>query len=153
MRMTLPVTIRGGVGAGPASPAVESGMQVMPGLDLHVAVAAVGDGEVGVGGGPGDGLGECEAVPVAARPSPLALGSGCGLGVEHPLGADPHEDLGSGVGQSVAERGRVVSGVEDEHRDVCLGGEQPHEAADLVERDVGGVVARRDARDVNGGGP
>ena len=98
-------------------------------------------------------VGATEPLPVAAGPAGGARLGRRGVGVEDAVVADADHDLGAGVGQLVAERGRVVAGVEDEHRRRSVGGQQVDQAADLGHGGGGGVGAGRDAHRVQRGGP
>ncbi len=65
--------------------------------------------------------------------------------MEHPLRADPHQDLSASVGKFCAERDCVVAGVEHEHRNVVgVAGvaEIGHEALHLGDCCGGGVGVR-----------
>gem|GEM_PF-5234757 len=63
---------------GPAPPAVQARVQVVPGTEADLAVAGVFDGHVGVGYGGGPVVGELEALAVAPWPSRLAGGTRVG---------------------------------------------------------------------------
>lgn len=89
---------------GPPTTAVELRVKHVPRGFPHVAAAEVVYLELGVGGGPGGGLGDGEAVPVASWPACGTVGTCRGVGVEHLLGADADQHLGSGVGEPGTER-------------------------------------------------
>src|SRR5680860_631573 len=78
---------------GPATTASELGVQAMPGLHGHGAVATVLDGELVVGGGPAVGLAALEPVAMAAGSAHGAGGRLGRVGVEHPVVADAHQQL------------------------------------------------------------
>jgi hypothetical protein len=76
---------------------------------------------------------QLEAPSVPARPACAAAFGFDGVGVEDPVRADAHQDLGPGVGQPVGEGDGVIAGVEDEHGDLAVGGQQTHQPAYLVD--------------------
>jgi len=103
----------------PVATAAELGMQVVPGGDVHSAVAAVGGDLFVVGSRPGLWLGAFAALAVASGPPDRFGGAGRWFGwsgVEHPVITDPDYQDGSDLGQFVGQRDRVVPGVEDERR-------------------------------------
>ena len=68
--------------------------------------------------------------------------------------ADPHEDLGSGVGQPNGERDRVIAGVEHEHRcHVAVNSGKTGELVDLVDGDGHGVLVWCDPSGIHWCGP
>lgn len=83
---------------------------------------------------------------VAGVPRCRLDGSGVAVpGRGHAVVADAAQHLGAGVGEFVAERDRVVAGIEHEHRDVAAVTEHGDEPADLIDGGVGRVGCWRDA--------
>ena len=73
--------------------------------------------------------------------------------LEHPVVADWAEHLDPRAGELVAERDRVVAGVEDEERDLTVVGQEHEEDADLAERGRGRVAAWDETHRVERLGP
>jgi hypothetical protein len=125
----------------PAAAAGQLRVQACPGGHLHPAVLIVVGLKNVIRGRPGGRVGAAESGAVPARPAQLAGSSGRRVGVEDPVGTDPHQHRHRYIGQVDGERDRVVAGVEDEQRHRHRGAEPFQQRPDLGGGDGPEVLA------------
>jgi hypothetical protein len=82
-----------------------------------------------------------------------AVGPGRRIRIDDPVVAKATEHLGSHALHVVPDGDRVIAGVEDEHRDRTISGEEVDQAPHLVDRGCGGIHGRTDAHHIDRCGP